>query len=42
MNKEIKYEEAFAQLQEIVRKLENDECGIDEIAVHLTATYQIL
>ena len=42
MNKEIKYEEAFAQLQEIVLKLENDECGIDEIAVHLKNAQRLI
>ena len=33
MNQEQKYEEAFAQLQDIVRKMESDEYCIDEIAV---------
>ena len=32
---EMKYEAAFAQLQDIVRKMENDEYSIDEIAVQL-------
>ena len=31
----MKYEEAFEQLQTIVRKMENDEFSIDEIAVQL-------
>ena len=35
MSKEIKYEEAFTQLQNIVRKMENDEYSIDEIAMQL-------
>ena len=35
MSNEQKYEEAFAQLQDIVRKMENDEYSIDEIAVQL-------
>ena len=32
MNEEKKYEEALAQLEAIVRKLEAGECDIDEIA----------
>ena len=35
MKEEQKYEAAFAQLQAIVRKMENDEYSIDEIAVQL-------
>ena len=42
MDKELKYEEAFAQLQEIVRKMENDEYSIDEIAVQLKTAQQLI
>jgi exodeoxyribonuclease VII small subunit len=42
MNKEQKYEEAFAQLQEIVRKMENDEYSIDELAVQLKTAQRLI
>ena len=42
MNQEQKYEEAFAQLQDIVRKMENDEYSIDEIAVQLKEAQQLI
>ena len=42
MNKELKYEEAFAQLQDIVRKMENDEYSIDEIAVQLQTAQRLI
>ena len=42
MKKEMKYEEAYAQLQEIVRKMENDEFDIDEIAVQLKTAQQLI
>ncbi len=42
MKKEQKYEEAFAQLQEIVRKMENDEFSIDEIAVQLKTAQRLI
>ena len=32
MNEELKYEEALAQLESIVRKMEANEYDIDEIA----------
>ena len=32
MNNEMKYEEALAQLESIVRKMESNELNIDEIA----------
>ena len=38
----MKYEEAYAQLQEIVRKMENDEFDIDEIAVQLKTAQQLI
>ncbi|MBR2237976.1 MAG: exodeoxyribonuclease VII small subunit [Prevotella sp.] len=42
MSKEMKYEEAFSQLQSIVRKMENDEYSIDEIAVQLKTAQQLI
>lgn len=42
MDTEIKYEEAFAQLQGIVRKMENDEYSIDELAVQLKTAQQLI
>ena len=35
MNDEMKYEEALAQLESIVRKMESNELNIDEIAAQL-------
>ena len=42
MSKEIKYEEAFTQLQNIVRKMENDEYSIDEIATQLKEAQRLI
>ena len=42
MSNEQKYEEAFAQLQDIVRKMENDEYSIDEIAVQLQTAQRLI
>ena len=42
MNQEQKYEEALAQLQDIVRKMENDEYSIDEIAVQLKEAQRLI
>ena len=42
MSTEQKYEEAFAELQEIVRKMENDEYSIDEIAVQLKTAQRLI
>ena len=42
MSKEIKYEEAFTQLQNIVRKMENDEYSINEIAVQLKEAQRLI
>ena len=39
---EKKYEEAFAELQAIVRKMENDEYSIDEIAVQLKTAQRLI
>lgn len=42
MNKEIKYEEALKQLQEIVEKMENDEFDIDELAAQLKVAQRLI
>ena len=42
MKKELKYESAFAQLQTIVRKMENDEYSIDEIAEQLKTAQRLI
>ena len=42
MNGEQKYEEAFAQLQDIVRKLESDQYDIDEIAAQLKTAQRLI
>jgi exodeoxyribonuclease VII small subunit len=42
MSKKIKYEEAFTQLQNIVRKMENDEYSIDEIAMQLKEAQRLI
>ena len=42
MSKEIKYDEAFTQLQNIVRKMENDEYSIDEIAMQLKEAQRLI
>ena len=42
MKEEQKYEAAFAQLQDIVRKMENDEYSIDEIAVQLKEAQRLI
>jgi len=42
MSKEIKYEEAFTQLQNIVRKMENGEYSIDEIAMQLKEAQRLI
>ena len=42
MEENIKYEEAFAELQNIVRKMENDEYSIDEIAVQLKTAQRLI
>ena len=42
MNGEQKYEEAFAQLQDIVRKLESDQYDIDELAAQLKTAQRLI
>ena len=38
----MKYEEAMHQLQEIVRKMENDELDIDQIAEQLKRAQELI
>ena len=42
MSKEIKYEAAFAELQTIVRKMENDELDIDQMSDQLKRAQQLI
>ena len=42
MSKETKYEAAFAELQTIVRKMENDELDIDQMSDQLRRAQQLI
>lgn len=42
MNEELKYEEALAQLETIVRKMEANEYDIDELAAQLKTAQQLI
>ena len=42
MKEELKYEAAFAELQTIVRKMENDELDIDQMADQLKRAQQLI
>lgn len=42
MNDNLKYEEALAQLETIVRKMESNEYDIDELAVQLKTAQQLI
>lgn len=42
MNKELKYETAFAELQSIVRKMENDELDIDQMTEQLKRAQELI
>ena len=42
MNEPAKYEEALAQLETIVRKMENNEYTIDELMVQLKTAQQLI
>ena len=42
MSKEIKYEAAFAELQTIVRKMENDELDIDQMSDQLKKAQELI
>ena len=41
MNEQLKYEEALAQLETIVRKMEQNEYDIDELAAQLKAAQRL-
>ena len=42
MSKEMKYEAAYAELQAIVRKMENDELDIDQMADQLKRAQELI
>ena len=42
MNEELKYEEALAQLETIVRTMESNEFDIDELAVQLKTAQRLI
>ena len=42
MNEELKYEEALAQLETIVRKMDSNEFDIDELAVQLKTAQRLI
>lgn len=42
MSKDIKYEAAYAELQAIVRKMENDELDIDQMAEQLKHAQELI
>lgn len=42
MEKEMKYEEAVRQLEDIVSKLENNELDIDELSTELKKAQQLV
>ena len=42
MNKEPKYEEAYAELQTIVHRMENDELDIDQMTEQLKRAQQLI
>ena len=42
MKQELKYEADFAELQAIVRKMENDELDVDELSEQLRRAKQLI
>ena len=42
MKQEIKYEAAFAELQSIVRRMENDELDIDQMSEQVKRAQQLI
>ena len=42
MKEETKYEEAMAELQDIVRKMENDELDIDQMTAQLKRAQELI
>ena len=42
MNQEMKYEKAYAELQTIVRQMENDELDIDQMSEQLKHAQELI
>ncbi len=42
MNKEMKYEAAMNQLEDIVRRMENNEMGLDEIGEQIKTAQKLI
>ena len=42
MKEELKYEQAFAELQTIVRRMENDEMDIDQMSEQLKRAQKLI
>ncbi len=42
MSKDIKYEAAYAEMQAIVRKMENDELDIDQMSEQLKRAQELI
>lgn len=42
MNKEIKYEEALAELEDIARRMETSELDIDSLAIKLKRAQELI
>ena len=42
MKEDIKYEQAFAELQSIVRQMENDELDIDQLSEQLKRAQKLI
>lgn len=42
MKKETRYEEAMAELQDIVRRMENDELDIDQMTTQLKRAQELI
>ena len=42
MKQEMKYEAAFAELQSIVQRMENDELDIDQLTTQLKRTQELI
>ena len=42
MKEELKYEQAFQELQTIVRRMENDELDIDQMTTQLKRAQQLI
>ena len=42
MNQEMKYETAMTQLEDIVRRMENNEMGLDELGEQIKTAQQLI